>query len=88
MALPEWRSEIDELDKKLVTLFNQRALLALKIGSEKRKQGLPMRSLEREEQVLANVKKLNTGPLSDEALGRLFQQLMDEFCRLEEERSA
>ncbi len=87
MTLPQWRSEIDELDKELVRIFSQRAELALKIGSEKRKQGLPMRSPEREKQVLAHVKKLNAGPLSDEALGRLFQLLMDECCRLEEERS-
>jgi chorismate mutase len=85
MTLSRWRSEIDALDKQLVKILNQRAALALEIGNEKQKQGLPMRSPEREKQVLENVRKLNEGPLSDGALHRLFQLLMDECCRLEEE---
>jgi chorismate mutase len=85
--LDQWRNEIDQLDRELVRLLNARATLALSIGALKRRLGLPMRSAEREQKVLTNVRLSNEGPLSEESLQRIFRQIMDECLRIEEESS-
>ena len=69
----------------MVRLLNERAQLALNIGKEKRKQGLPMQSTEREQNVLANVESTNAGPLNNLAMRNIFQAIIDECRRLEEE---
>ncbi|MBI1741672.1 chorismate mutase [Candidatus Acetothermia bacterium] len=85
--LAEWRKQIDELDKQLVRLLNERAQLALNIGKEKRTQGLPVRSAEREQNVLANVESSNVGPLDNLAIRNIFQTVINECRRLEEKSS-
>jgi len=79
------RDKIDEIDRKMVRLINQRAIYADQIGDIKRKLGLPVYVPEREEQVIENVKKNNPGPLSAEAIGRIYERIIDESRRLERE---
>ncbi len=79
------RDKIDEIDRKMVKLINQRAIYADQIGDIKRKLGLPVYVPEREEQVIENVKKNNPGPLSAEAIGRIYERIIDESRRLERE---
>ena len=68
-------------------LLNERAQLALNIGKEKRIQGLPVRSAEREQNVLANVESSNAGPLDNLAIRNIFQTVINECRRLEEKSS-
>ncbi len=79
------RLKIDQIDRKMVKLINQRALYANKIGEIKRQLGMPVYVPEREVQVLENVKKSNPGPLSNEAIGRIYERIIDESRRLERE---
>ena len=79
------RDKIDEIDRKMVQLINQRAVYADQIGDIKRKLGLPVYVPEREEQVIENVKKNNPGPLSAEAIARIYERIIDESRRLERE---
>ncbi len=79
------RLKIDQIDRKMVKLINQRALYANKIGDIKRQLGMPVYVPEREVQVLENVKKSNPGPLSNEAIGRIYERIIDESRRLERE---
>ncbi len=79
------RIQIDAIDKELVKLLNQRAIFANQIGDIKRKLGLPVYVPEREEQVIENVKKSNPGPLSGEAIRRIYERIIDESRRLERE---
>jgi chorismate mutase len=85
--LDAWRKEIDDLDEKLVLLLNERAKLALKIGREKRRRELPIKSLVREEKVLKHAVGANSGPLGADAVRRIFRLIIDECCRLEESGS-
>ena len=39
MGLDEWRARIDEIDRQLLPLLNQRAQLSLEIGRAKREAG-------------------------------------------------
>src|SRR6266853_629287 len=47
------RTEIDRIDKDLVTLLNRRAEIALQIGQVKTKQGLEVWSPAREDEVIS-----------------------------------
>ena len=82
-----FRLEIDELDEKIVILLNKRAAAATNIGHIKREYNMPVYVPSREEEVLSHVKSLNPGPLSNNAIGRLFERIIDESRRLERETS-
>ncbi len=82
--IDELRQRIDSIDDELLRLFNERARLAVQIGQIKKTQGLPIYIPSREAQVLGRVQRDNPGPLSPEAVARLYQQLMEEAKRLED----
>jgi chorismate mutase len=86
--LEEWRRRIDEIDEQIVKLLGERTRYALLIGQRKRAQGLPLRSVERELEVLARVVQLgNFGPLSTEALLAIYRIILDETRKLQEKAS-
>jgi chorismate mutase len=80
-----WRRKIDELDRHLLELINRRAEYALEIGRIKRLAGLPVYSPDREEAIRGNITRHNPGPLSEAAIKRLFDLIIDETRRLESE---
>jgi len=78
MTLSDWRRQIDEIDRKLVELLNQRSKCALEIGKIKQAENLPLYQPEREREVLENAERANPGPLTDAAIRRLFERIIDE----------
>jgi len=78
MNLSDWRRRIDEIDKKLVELLNERSHCALEIGKLKQAAHLPLYQPQRENEVLSNAEKSNGGPLSNAAIRRLFERIIDE----------
>jgi len=78
MTLGDWRRRIDELDRKLVELLNERSKCALEIGRLKQASNLPLYQPDREKEVLENAERNNRGPLSDAAIRRLFERIIDE----------
>ncbi len=77
MDIPEWRKKIDEIDRKLVQLFNERAHAAQEIGRIKRARSLPVHEPERERTILKKICELNQGPLSDSELIQVYERLID-----------
>lgn len=71
------RDRIDALDQELLKLLSERADLARDIG--RIKDGAVYRP-EREAQVLRRLREMNGGPLSNEALERLFVEIIS-MCR-------
>ena len=82
-TLATHRQRIDEIDAQLVALLNERAAQALAIGRIKHAQGAPVYQPAREAEVLAHVRSVNSGPLDDHAITRLFERVIDENRRLE-----
>ena len=82
-TIEDWRLRIDEIDRELVELLNERSRCAIEIGYMKRSLGLPVYQPEREQEILANVERLNLGPLADTAVRRLFERVIDEARSLE-----
>jgi chorismate mutase len=85
-SLDGWRARIDALNAQLVELLNERARCAEQIVDFKQQSGLPVFDSQREKEVLDRVSAQNHGPLSDEALHRIFNCIMEEHRRLQEER--
>jgi chorismate mutase/prephenate dehydratase len=83
MTIEDWRRKIDEIDSKLVELFNERSKCAIEIGRIKHAQRLRVYDPEREREILVRIKQVNRGPLDDEGLQRVFERVIDECRRIE-----
>ncbi len=84
-SIEYWRDKIDEIDKKLVELLNERATYADEIGKIKEQLKMDAYSPKREKEVLENIMRHNKGPLNNLALRRLFERIIDESRKLERE---
>jgi len=76
------RAEIDALDEKIAALLNARATRAAAIGKLKANGGAYRP--EREAEVLRRIAGANRGPLANEALVRLFTEIISACRSLEE----
>ncbi len=78
MNISGWRQRMDDIDKKLVELLNERSQCALEIGRLKQAAGMPIYQPARENEVLSNAARNNRGPLTNAAIRRLFERIIDE----------
>jgi chorismate mutase len=85
MDITEWRKRIDELDRKLVEMLNERARAAQEIGRLKRNTQMPIYEPDREKTILENVRKVNRGPLPDLDLQQVFERIIDVMRSLQKE---
>ncbi len=83
MDIAHWRERIDAVDLKILELLNERARYSLEIGKIKHRLNLPVHIPERENHIFSRLAGANHGPLSDAAVQRLFERIIDESRRLE-----
>ena len=78
--LATYRQQIDSLDQRIVELLEQRARVVEKVGTIKREAHLPVTVPGREQQVIEKAQELaKGGPLPAEAIGRIYQKLVEEM---------
>jgi chorismate mutase len=77
--LEEYRMLIDDVDRRIVALLNERTGVVENIGRVKRRAQLPIYEPRREEQVFANITAANQGPLTEGAVRRIFERVIDEM---------
>jgi len=77
MEIADWRIKIDELDRRLVELLNERATAAHEIGKLKRNTSMPIYEPEREKKIFENVLRANRGPLPDGELRTVYERIID-----------
>ena len=82
-ALEEYRVLIDALDLRLLAALNERTRVVEEIGRVKRAGKLPIYEPRREDQVFENVTSHNSGPLTQEAVKRIFERIIDEMRRIQ-----
>jgi chorismate mutase/prephenate dehydratase len=84
--LKDVRASIDQLDKQIQELINERARLAFRVRESKGAlpNAVDYYRPEREAQVLRNVIERNQGPLSDDEMLRLFREIMS-ACMAQQE---
>jgi chorismate mutase-like protein len=77
MEIADWRNKIDELDRRLVELLNERAQAAHEIGKLKRNTSMPIYEPEREKKIFENVQRANHGPLPEGELRQVYERIID-----------
>ena len=83
MSIDDWRTQIDEIDRKLVKLMNERSRCAIEIARIKKQHNMNVVDPEREKFVFRNVESANTGPFDAESLRRIFERIIEEIRRIE-----
>lgn len=81
MKIDDWRRKIDAIDTAMLHLLNLRAELSIEVGRMKCEAGVPLRSTEREQEILTRMKQSNPGPLDAETVGKVYQLILDESIR-------
>ena len=84
--LRTWRDRIDAIDREILRLVNERSGVANVIGHIKQQLGIPVYAPQREQEVILNVTEANEGPLTADAIRRIFERLIDETRSLERQR--
>ena len=74
--IEEHRAAIDELDRQLVELLNQRALHSLQIRDLKPGAKMGLYDPRREEEILQKVGPYNAGPLYSEHLREIYTTIL------------
>lgn len=84
-ALKPLRQRIDELDRQIVDLLNERAKVVIEIGHIKRNNTSagPIYAPDREQAVMDQVRRYNQGPLPDSCLEAIWRELMSGSFALE-----
>lgn len=84
MNLRDLREKIDAIDRKILSRINERAGLAVQIGEIKKKKNLKIHAPEREAEIMENLLSKNCGPMGEEALRRIFREIMSACLALQE----
>ena len=74
--IEEHRAEIDEIDRKIVSLLNERAMHSLQIRDLKPGARMGLYDPRREEEILQKISKLNNGPLYGEHLREIYTTIL------------
>ena len=85
-ALARCRERIDQIDRRLVELLNERTSIVEEIGRVKKEANLAIYEPRREDQVFHNVTTNNHGPLSAEAVKRVFERIIDEMRNIQRDK--
>jgi len=86
--LADCRRQIDAVDVRLVELLNERTAIVHEIGRIKRQFALPVYEPKREDQVFENVTTHNPGPLTSDALKRIFERIIDEMRTIQQKKTS
>ena len=82
-GLAELRVQIDAIDQQLLSLLNQRAHVAEKVGEIKRIEGSPFFRPDRVAQVIAKIESANQGPLLNQHVASIWREIMSACLALE-----
>jgi chorismate mutase/prephenate dehydratase len=83
-VLAELRRKIDGIDDQILSLLNQRALVAQQIGQAKAGQGLDFYNPGRELAVFERLVAQNCGPFPADAVKRVFREIISASLSLEQ----
>ena len=81
--LSRCRVTIDDLDRRIIALLNERTTVVEQIGRIKEELKMGIYEPKREDQVLENVLAHNSGPLPPDSVKRIFERIMDEMRTLQ-----
>ncbi len=83
MDLDKLRERINEIDRELIDILNERTRVVQQIGQYKHDRGLPFYAPHREQEVFKKITDLNQGPMPDDALHAIYREIMSSSLHLE-----
>ena len=84
--LEEYRVLIDDVDRRIVALLNERTQVVEDIGRVKRASELPSTSRSARSRYSRTLPDSNCGPMSQDALRRIFERIIDEMRKIQRVR--
>ena len=83
MGLDELRERLDILDEQVIALLSERAKVVSQVADFKRQHNIPIYIPEREASIIERLRALNPGPLSGDAVERIYRTIVEEMRELE-----
>jgi chorismate mutase len=82
----ELRSRVDEVDRELIRVLNERARIVQELVAIKGEAGRPLFDPKREEEILRRVAEENEGPIYDSSMREIFELILHRIRDLEVQR--
>jgi chorismate mutase len=82
----ELRSQVDEVDRELIRILNERARIVQEMVAIKAEAGKPLFDPRREEEILRRVAEENDGPIYDSSMREIFELVLHRIRDLEVQR--
>ena len=84
--IEELRSRVDEVDRELISILNERARIVQEIVAIKAEAGKPLFDPRREEEILRKVAEENQGPIYDTSIREIFEIILHRIRDMEVQR--
>src|SRR5215210_4563404 len=84
--IEELRNRVDEVDRELIRILNERARIVQEIVAIKADAGKPLFDPKREEEILRKVAEENQGPIYDTSMREIFEIILHRIRDLEVQR--
>jgi chorismate mutase len=84
--IKELRERVDEVDRQLIRILNERARIVQELVATKGEAGKPLFDPRREEEILQKVAEENEGPIYDSSMREIFELILHRIRDLEVQR--
>jgi 3-deoxy-7-phosphoheptulonate synthase/chorismate mutase len=84
--IEELRSRVDDVDRELIRILNERARIVQEMVEIKAQAGKPLFDPKREEEILRKVAEVNEGPIYDSSMREIFEIILHRIRDLEVQR--
>jgi chorismate mutase len=84
--IEELRERVDEVDRELIRVLNERARIVQEIVAIKAEAGKPLFDPKREEEILRRAVESNEGPIYDTSMREIFELIVHRIRDLEIQR--
>jgi len=81
--IEELRERLDEVDRQLIRILNERARIVQELVAIKAEAGKPLFDPKREEEILQKVAEENEGPIYDSSMREIFEIILHRIRDLE-----
>ena len=88
MELDELRGRLDAIDERVIALLSERAYIVDQVATVKQQHNIPVYIPVREASIIQRLRMINTGPLSGDAIERIYHIIIEEMRKFESERDA
>jgi len=83
IGLDELRERLDIIDEQMMSLLSERAKVVRKVADFKRHHNIPVYIPEREASIIERLCTINPGPLTGDAVERIYRTIVEEMREFE-----